>query len=611
VPTLRTATRQAMRVLGNHFVLGQTIEDALSRARSGSGGLYRYSFDMLGEGARTAEDAARYFMSYSAAIDAIGQAAGNRPLPERPGISVKLSALHPRYEAVSQGRAMRELVPLVLMLARKAMSHDLNFTIDAEEADRLELSLDIIEAVFSDRSLTGWDGFGLAIQAYQKRASAVISWVGALAERLDRRMMVRLVKGAYWDTEIKRAQERGLPDYPVFTRKCVTDLNYVACANQLLALRPRIFPQFATHNALTVATVLGRAGPGGDYEFQRLHGMGDALYARLRETAPGVACRVYAPVGGHRDLLAYLVRRLLENGANSSFVSAASDPDVPIEELLRQPDETLGSADYARHSEIPLPPDMYGRARRNSAGVEFGDAKALGKLVADVAGHRSVTIAATSLMGGRPLGGVTRLALSPIDGRTPAGEVTELDPATAGELAAAAQAGFAAWSSTPAAKRAAALERAAELLEERRGRFLHLIQLEGGRTLDDAVSELREAVDFCRYYASEGRRLFGNGTPLPGPTGESNTLRLRGRGPFVCISPWNFPLAIFTGQVAAALMAGNSVIAKPAEQTPLIAFETVKLLHEAGVPTAGSARRWSRTAMLRASPSPARPRWAA
>jgi RHH-type proline utilization regulon transcriptional repressor/proline dehydrogenase/delta 1-pyrroline-5-carboxylate dehydrogenase len=586
VPTLRTATRQAMRVLGNHFVLGQTIEDALSRARSGSGGLYRYSFDMLGEGARTAEDAARYFMSYSAAIDAIGQAAGNRPLPERPGISVKLSALHPRYEAVSQGRSMRELVPLTLMLARKAMSYDLNFTIDAEEADRLELSLDIIEAVFSDRSLTGWDGFGLAIQAYQKRASAVISWVGALAERLDRRMMVRLVKGAYWDTEIKRAQERGLPDYPVFTRKCVTDLNYVACANQLLALRPRIFPQFATHNALTVATVLGRAGPGGDYEFQRLHGMGDALYARLRETAPGVACRVYAPVGGHRDLLAYLVRRLLENGANSSFVSAASDPDVPIEELLRQPDETLGSADYARHSEIPLPPDMYGRARRNSAGVEFGDAKALGKLVADVAGHRSVTIAATSLMGGRPLGGVTRLALSPIDGRTPAGEVTELDPATAGELAAAAQAGFAAWSSTPAAKRAAALDRAAELLEERRGRFLHLIQLEGGRTLDDAVSELREAVDFCRYYASEGRRLFGNGTPLPGPTGESNTLRLRGRGPFVCISPWNFPLAIFTGQVAAALMAGNTVIAKPAEQTPLIAFETVKLLHEAGVPTA-------------------------
>jgi RHH-type proline utilization regulon transcriptional repressor/proline dehydrogenase/delta 1-pyrroline-5-carboxylate dehydrogenase len=586
VPTLRTATRQAMRVLGNHFVLGQTIEDALGRARSGSGGLYRYSFDMLGEGARTAEDAARYFMSYSDAIDAIGRAAGNRPLPERPGISVKLSALHPRYEAVSQGRAMRELVPLALMLARKAMSYDLNFTIDAEEADRLELSLDVIEAVFSDRSLTGWDGFGLAIQAYQKRAGQVIGWVGTLAERLDRRMMVRLVKGAYWDTEIKRAQERGLPDYPVFTRKCVTDLNYVACANQLLALRPRIFPQFATHNALTVATVLGRAGPGSDYEFQRLHGMGDALYARLRETAPGVACRVYAPVGGHRDLLAYLVRRLLENGANSSFVSAASDPDVPIEELLRQPDEILGSADYARHSEIPLPPDMYGRARRNSAGVEFGDAKALTQLVTDVAAHRSIAIAATSLMGGRPLGGVTRIALSPIDGRTQAGEVTELDPAGAGELAAAAQAGFAAWSATPAAKRAAALERAAELLEERRGLFLHLIQLEGGRTLDDAVSELREAVDFCRYYASEGRRLFGDGTPLPGPTGESNVLRLRGRGVFVCISPWNFPLAIFTGQIAAALMAGNTVIAKPAEQTPLIAFETVKLLHEAGVPTA-------------------------
>ena len=479
---------------------------------------------------------------------------------------------------------MRELVPLTLELARKAKAHDLNFTIDAEEADRLELSLDIIAAVFADPSLGGWDGFGLAIQSYQKRAGAVIAWAGELAETFSRRMMLRLVKGAYWDTEIKRAQERGLADYPVFTRKCVTDLNYTACAAQLLALRPRIFPQFATHNALTVATVLELAGRGGDYEFQRLHGMGEALYARLLDDEPGIACRVYAPVGGHRDLLAYLVRRLLENGANSSFVSAAADPDVPVEELLRRPDEILGSADYARHPDIPLPPNLYGRSRRNSAGVEFGDRAALDALLADVEAHRGMTVSAASLIGGKPVNGVRRPAVTPIDAKTVIGDIAELAPAAAEEIMAAAQAGFRAWSATPAEKRAAALDRAADLMEARRGRLIHLIQVEGGRTLDDAVAELREAVDFCRYYAAEGRKLFGDGQPLPGPTGESNVLRLRGRGVFVCISPWNFPLAIFTGQIAAALMAGNAVVAKPAEQTPLIGFETVKLLHEAGIP---------------------------
>ncbi len=585
VPTLRTATRQAMRVLGNHFVLGQTIEEALARARSGSGALYRYSFDMLGEGARTDGGAERYFSSYSQAIDAIGREAGDQPLPERPGISVKLSALHPRYEAVSRERVMRELVPRTLELARKAKQYDLNFTIDAEEADRLEISLEVISAVFADPSLAGWDGYGLAVQAYQKRASAVIAWAGALAERLDRRIMLRLVKGAYWDTEIKRAQERGLADYPVFTRKCMTDLNYIACADQLLAMRPRIFPQFATHNALTIATVRERAGTGDDYEFQRLHGMGEALYERLREIVPSVQCRVYAPVGGHRELLAYLVRRLLENGANSSFVSAAADPDVPVEELLQQPDEILGSADYARHASIPLPPRLYGLSRLNSAGVEFGDRSALSALISDVAAHRNRTTKATPLIGGEPAEGTRRPAINPIDARTEIGEVIELDPAAAGRMMETAQAGFAGWSATPAEERAAILERVGDLLEARRGLLIHLIQTEGGRTLDDALAELREAVDFCRYYAAEGRKLFSDGEPLPGPTGESNVLRLRGRGVFICISPWNFPLAIFTGQIAAALMAGNSVVAKSAEQTPLIAFETVRLLHEAGVPT--------------------------
>src|SRR4051794_3899463 len=352
LPAVRAATRQAMRLMGSHFVLGETIEAALARAHSA--GALRYSFDMLGEGARTAADAERYFNSYSSAIDAIGRAADDRPLPDRPGISVKLSALHPRFEPLSHRRVMSELVPRLIDLARRAKTYDLNFTVDAEEADRLELSLEVIAATFSDTSLRGWDGFGLAIQAYQKRAEAVIDYIDELALALDRRMMVRLVKGAYWDTEIKRAQERGLDGYPVFTRKAMTDLNYESCARKLLALRPRIFPQFATHNALTVATVLESAGGDTGFEFQRLHGMGEALYARLASEYPGITCRAYAPVGSHCDLLAYLVRRLLENGANSSFVAIAADDAIPLATLLRRPADIVGSAEDARNPRIPL-----------------------------------------------------------------------------------------------------------------------------------------------------------------------------------------------------------------------------------------------------------------
>jgi RHH-type transcriptional regulator, proline utilization regulon repressor / proline dehydrogenase / delta 1-pyrroline-5-carboxylate dehydrogenase len=588
LPTLRAATRQAMRVLGSHFVLGQTIGEALERAHAGSGPLYRYSFDMLGEGARTAADAARYFDSYAAAIEAIGRAAGNEPLPERPGISVKLSALHPRYEAVSRGRVLAELVPCVVALARQARSYDLNFTIDAEEADRLELSLDVVAAVFRDASLHGWDGFGLAVQAYQKRAAAVIDWIAGLAEGLDRRMMVRLVKGAYWDTEIKRAQERGLDDYPVFTRKAMTDLNYMACAEQLLRLRPRLLPQFATHNALTVASIVERAGDVYGYEFQRLHGMGEALYDRLIEERPGAACRTYAPVGGHRDLLAYLVRRLLENGANSSFVSVAGDPDVPVETLLRRPADIVGTPDAARHPRIPLPRDLFMPERQNSRGLEFGHLASLEALLPDVALRPASPAGrgfwAAPFIDGGAVDGSERPVVSPIDAATVVGRVVEADPATADRAMGAANAGLRAWSESSAGRRAAALERAADLLEARRGRLIHLLQAEGGKTLDDALAEVREAIDFCRYYAAHGRRLFGDGARLPGPTGESNVLRLRGRGVFVAISPWNFPLAIFLGQVTAALMAGNSVVAKPAEQTPLIAAEAVRILHEAGVP---------------------------
>ena len=552
VPAVRAATRQAMRLMGSHFVLGETIDAALARAASGSAGAPRYSFDMLGEGARTAADAERYFNAYASAIEAIGRAASASPLPDRPGISVKLSALHPRFEALSHSRVMAELVPRLIDLARRAKAFDLNFTVDAEEADRLELSLDVIAAAFGDTSLAGWDGFGLAIQAYQKRASAVIGHVDDLAEALNRRMMVRLVKGAYWDTEIKRAQERGLDDYPVFTRKAMTDLNYIACARQLLARRPRLFPQFATHNALTVATVLELAGRESGFEFQRLHGMGEALYAQLRQDRPALACRTYAPVGSHRDLLAYLVRRLLENGANSSFVAVAADTSVPVATLLRRPAEIVGSADNARHPNIPVPRDLYRPQWQNSRGIEFGERAALRSLLAAVA------------------------ASKPDDA-----EIVEADP---GDAVSAARAGFKSWSHTPVSARAKILDQAADLLEQRAPKFIALLQREGGKTLDDALSEVREAVDYCRYYAAEGRKLFGAGETMQGPTGESNVLRWRGRGVFVAISPWNFPLAIFTGQVTAALMAGNAVVAKPAEQTPLIAAEAVRLLHEAGVP---------------------------
>jgi len=584
LPAVRTATRQAMRVMGNHFVLGQTIEEALKRATSAKGRIYRYSFDMLGEGARTTEDARRYFESYASAIDAIGRSAGNEPLPNRPGISVKLSALHPRYEATSRERVMRELVPLVIELAQKAKSYDLNFTVDAEEADRLELSLDVIEAVLADSSLAGWSGFGLAIQGYQKRAGAVIDAIAAMAERYDRKMMVRLVKGAYWDTEVKRAQERGLDDYPVFTRKAMTDLNYVACAEKLLALRPRIYPQFATHNALTVASIIERAGGTEGYEFQRLHGMGEQLYGRLLEDEPTLACRAYAPVGGHRDLLAYLVRRLLENGANSSFVSVAADPEVPVQSLLKRPADIIVSADQARHPKLPLPRDLYGPGRPNSKGVEFGHRASLDALLAEIEQASRQAYKADPLIDGKAASGAARTVVSPIDGAALVGQVTEASPDIADRAMAAARAGFDPWSRTDADTRAKALERAADLLEARRGALLHLLQTEAGKTLDDALSEVREAVDFCRYYAVQGRTLFGEGEAMPGPTGESNVLRLRGRGVFVAISPWNFPLAIFLGQVTAALMAGNAVVAKPAEQTPLIADYAVRILHEAGVP---------------------------
>ncbi|WOC17115.1 bifunctional proline dehydrogenase/L-glutamate gamma-semialdehyde dehydrogenase PutA [Pseudochrobactrum sp. MP213Fo] len=582
LPTVRTATKQAMRFLGSHFVLGENIKDALKRAKSAEKKGYRHSFDMLGEGARTLEDAKRYYKSYSDAIDAIGKATGDGELPDRMGISVKLSALHPRYLATHHDQVMRELAPDVLALAQKAKSYGLNFTIDAEEADRLELSLDLIDRVFSDPSLAGWDGFGLAIQAYQKRALQVIEHIVALCDKTGQRMMVRLVKGAYWDTEVKRTQERGLEDYPVFTRKAATDASYIACAKYMLEQRKHIFPQFAGHNALTVAMILELAGTDkSGFEFQRLHGMGETLFKQITEAGEKISCRVYAPVGGYRDLLAYLVRRLLENGANSSFVSVVGDENVPIASLLKRPADILNDGRGMRNANIPMPAAMYG-ARRNSAGIEFGDRKALGEFMDGIVKVRA-NVDAVPLFAGFAKKSGGKPVLSPVDG-SKVGTVAEATAEEAATAVTTARKGFAAWSRVSVESRATALERTADLLEQNRDRFIDLLSREAGKTLDDGIAEIREAVDFCRFYAAEARRHFANETIMPGPTGEDNRLRYRGRGVFVCISPWNFPLAIFLGQVSAALAAGNAVIAKPAEQTPLVAFEAIKLLHEAGVP---------------------------
>jgi RHH-type proline utilization regulon transcriptional repressor/proline dehydrogenase/delta 1-pyrroline-5-carboxylate dehydrogenase len=580
LPAMRAATRQAMHLLASHFVIGRTIEEALTRAKTHP--QFSYSFDMLGEGARTGADAENYFAAYAGAISAIGAEGGNKNLRGRAGISVKLSALHPRYEAISRERVREELTPRLIELARYAKAHDLQFTVDAEEADRLQLSLEVIAAVLRDGALDGWDGFGLAVQAYQKRAPAVIDWVEDVAAATSRKLTVRLVKGAYWDSEIKRAQERGLADYPVFTRKAMTDLCYMACVKRLLAARNRLVPQFATHNALTVAGVIEDAGGIDGFEFQRLYGMGEVLYAALFAEFPEAACRVYAPVGGHRDLLAYLVRRLLENGANSSFVSAAADPGVPVADILRRPQSWIGDAAQARNRKIPLPQNIFQPERRAAAGIEFGDRAGLDALLGEIREATTASEQAAPLVNGVALPGIERQLHSPIDGSA-IGLVREADDTIVRAAIAAASDGFAAWAAKPLERRAAVLDRAADRLERNRGRLLALLQNEAGKTLDDAVAELREAVDYCRYYAAQARTTLA-ARAMPGPTGESNQLRYRGRGVFVCISPWNFPLAIFVGQIAAALLSGNTVVAKPAEQTPLIAALAVALLHEAGVP---------------------------
>ncbi len=591
-PVIRLAVRQAMKIMGHQFVMGRTIDEALSRSHKGDNANYRYSFDMLGEGALTMKDAKRYLEDYRRAIHSIGgdhKARGGRPdgdVNAAPGISIKLSALYPRYEHAKRARVMADLVPGVLELAQLAKSYGIGCTVDAEETDRLELSLDIIEAVVSDASLSGWEGFGVVVQAYQKRTPYTIDYLADLARRIGRRLQVRLVKGAYWDAEIKRAQIDGLPAYPVFTRKQNTDVSYLACTKRLFSHADALYPMFATHNAHTIAAVKAIA-KGGQYEHQKLHGMGDDLYA---EVVPAnrlnVPCRVYAPVGSHEDLLPYLVRRLLENGANSSFVNRITDDAVAIDDLIRDPVEAVSSFASIPHPKIPLPVDMLrsqNHDRTNSMGVNLANDNDLRALAEQLNAAVKPWKAAPLVPGATPAGALLNVT-NPADTRQVVGQWQPADSATVEKALANAVAAQPAWNRTPAASRAAILEHAADQLEARMPEFMALCVKEAGKSLPDGIAEVREAVDFLRYYAKQAREQFGHAEKLPSPTGESNELQLHGRGVFVCISPWNFPLAIFLGQVAAALAAGNSVIAKPAEQTNLIGYYAVKLLLDAGVP---------------------------
>ncbi|MBN8923635.1 MAG: bifunctional proline dehydrogenase/L-glutamate gamma-semialdehyde dehydrogenase [Rhodanobacter sp. 68-29] len=596
-PAIRLAVRQAMRIMGHQFVMGQTIDEALDRCAKKEYAVYRYSYDMLGESALTAETAERYQEDYRRAIGRIGARGPFANHTDAPSISVKLSALHPRYEVARREDARRMLTAKLLELSQLAMKQGIALSVDAEEADRLELSLDIIGDVFAHPSLAGWNGLGIVVQAYSKRTPFVIDWLIETARAANRRWYVRLVKGAYWDAEIKRAQEQGLAGYPLYTRKPNTDVSYLACARKLFdAGSELIYPQFATHNAHSIAAVhhIARGRP---FEFQRLHGMGTDLYAEvIGPQNLNVPCRVYAPVGTHEDLLPYLVRRLLENGANTSFVNRVVDESLPVRELVADPCETVRRFASIPHPRIPLPVNLFGDnsalaqnsnlvTRKNSMGINFSNDNEL-KATAEAVNAKAGPWNAEPLVPGGKGNGPTVTVTNPADRRQAVGSYVSADAALVDRALANAVAAQPDWDRLPAASRAAILEHAAEQLEARRAEFIALCVREAGKSLPDAIAEVREAADFLRYYATMARRLFGQPEQLPGPTGESNQLFLNGRGVFVCISPWNFPLAIFLGQVSAALAAGNSVIAKPAEQTSLIGHAAVKLLHEAGVPEA-------------------------
>ncbi len=594
-PVVRRAMMQAMRIMGSQYVMGRTLPEAMARGRGELPEATTFSFDMLGEGARTEEDAKRYFEAYAEAIRQIGTANRADSVMTADGISVKLSALHPRYQYSQHDAVMTELLTRIRALAVAASGYNIGLSIDAEEAARLDLSLDLFEALARDPSLRDWQGLGFVLQAYQKRAPAVARWLIALSEETGHHFMVRLVKGAYWDSEIKLAQEQGLADYPVFTRKVNTDLCYLHCAKLLLSAPAQIYPQFATHNAQTVASVLqlARTTP---FELQRLHGMGELLYRQLQrhfdrrhnDCADGVfpPVRVYAPVGQHRELLPYLVRRLLENGANSSFVNRLLDETTPVETLVQPLLPQVTASAERRHRYIPNPTDLYraaGEDRSNAIGIDLNNPLEVEPLLAQMAIARKQLWQAGPLINGQLRISQPQPVLSPANGQ-PVGTVspfTEIDVRDALDCANSAQWR---WEQRGGMARAELLEQVAEELVREISTLMALIVAEAGRTVADALSEVREAIDFCRYYALQARNQFARGLSLPGPTGEDNHLSLHGRGVFLCISPWNFPLAIFTGQVAAALAAGNAVIAKPAAQTPLAATLATQLMHRAGIP---------------------------
>lgn len=582
-PVIRTAVGQAMKILGGQFVFGRTIDEALERAAPERKQGLSHSFDMLGEAARTTADADRYAAAYRNALARIAREAEGGVV-RSPGISVKLSALHPRYDYLRADEAKAHILPILRELAATANAANIHLTIDAEEADRLELQMDLLEALVAEDDLfaNGWTGLGMALQAYAKRAVPVAQWVVDLARAHGRTLMVRLVKGAYWDSEIKVSQVGGYDDYPVFTRKVATDVSYLACAKLLLGASDCIYPAFATHNATTIGAIKALAGRT-PFEFQRLHGMGEGLYEGLakleRELGePQTPVRIYAPVGSHKELLAYLVRRLLENGANSSFVNRIADEQVGLDELTRDPVEQLEAIRPRRNPCIPLPGEMFGSNRPNSSGVDLSDPGVREPLL-----ERLKQLEGKRWSAGQG-GGPRCTVRSPFDRRIEVGEVVE---ATGAEVDAALKRSAAAqpgWDALGGAERARLLDRTADLFERHKDEFYSLCIREAGKTLPDAILEVREAVDFLRYYASEARTKFVAAVQLPGPTGESNELRLHGRGVWACISPWNFPLAIFIGPVAAALAAGNTAIAKPAEQTPLIGALAIELMHRAGVP---------------------------
>ncbi len=574
-PVIRRGVDMAMRMMGEQFVTGETIAEALKRAKPLEERGFRYSYDMLGEAATTAADAERYYRDYETAIHAIGQASAGRGIYDGPGISIKLSALHPRYVRAQSGRVMDELLPKVKALALLARKYDIGLNIDAEEADRLELSLDLLQSLCEDADLSGWDGMGFVVQAYGKRCPFVLDFIIDLARRTSRRIMVRLVKGAYWDAEIKRAQVDGLPDFPVYTRKVHTDVSYIACARKLLAATDAVFPQFATHNAQTLATIYHLAGPEfktGKYEFQCLHGMGEPLYDEVVGAGKlNRPARIYAPVGTHETLLAYLVRRLLENGANSSFVNRIGDKGVSVDELVADPADVVRSMAEigARHDQIALPRDLYG-GRRNSEGLDLSSETTLTEISETLRASADREWISRPRIDERDADGVSRPVLNPGDRNDVVGTVTEISESRVPQVMATASMAAAGWGAVAPADRAACLERAADIMQAGMPELLGLVMREAGKSMPNAIAEVREAIDFLRYYAEQARRTLGPGhRPL---------------GPVVCISPWNFPLAIFTGQIAAALVAGNPVLAKPAEETPLIAAQGIRILHEAGIP---------------------------